>query len=159
MRLTIYTETRAERVPTGALVDGGDQGVILVDEKRERAEGSSVVVSLLGQRVGSGAARRVHLRYRPYDQVRILPDADEAAAAWTQVLAAVATGAKHWKEEHDDGSEVQEAAPWDTHRSLGAAIVEVAGTRFFVRPEPEAEDPGRRLPEASEPDDGPTADA
>lgn len=153
MRLTIYTERRAEHVPTGALVDTGDQGVILVDEKREKAEGSSRTVSLLGQRVGSAASRRVHVRYVPHAMVRIVPDKDQAAAAWAEVLTAVEQGRRRWAEENETG-DANPVPPWEADHGNGSAVVKVQGTRFTVRAEHEPEDPGRRLPDDSDDDGG-----
>ena len=145
MRLTIFTERDAAAVPTGVVVDSA-HGPILIDEKREKADGSVVTISLLGQRINGKGERRVNLTFQPREQVRILPTADEVEAIWSQLLTGVDRGSKHWLEQHDTGDSIP-MAPWDANHRTGRLRVSALGSWYEIATLVEDTDPGRRLPE------------
>jgi hypothetical protein len=140
VRLTIHTTRQAEAVTVGQLVDC-EGGPMLVDETRDKAEGDTRMVSLLGNPPGVESKRRIHLRLRPDEWVRLLPDDDATVAVWRALRAAVSLAERTFQQEHDTGTGVQEGAPWAATGSERVPLIEVrhSGVAYTIEAKPDAE--------------------
>lgn len=146
MRLNIHSNRRANAVQPGDVVDGGDAGPIVVDEVQIHLPTAPQPVVLLGRRPGATGGRRTALHFEHNDNVRVLPDADDAMAVWAEVVGAVELAIESWGNGHgrplaglpDDRAT---RPPWSVEAGELAVGVALVGTAFMVLVDPDPEPP------------------
>jgi len=133
MLSTPYRVARVEHVRPGYLIEH-DKGPHFVDEKRETADGFTLMV-WPAHRVGQG--KRVQLNLRPSGEVVVLPSSDELLLLVAELRSLVRYAAKAWEQQHHvEGRVDQPAAPW---RAEDDTIkVQVAGQTWSLPFTPQA---------------------
>lgn len=126
MRVIIYAERRADEIRPGDVIDGGQAGLIEVDEKRERLGGG---VQLLGNPPGQDGRRKT-LAMEAHHLVRVMPTARQADRVWEELRGAVDLAVDAWAGDHPDAAP-DASPPWDAGEGTAIAV-QVAAGRFLL---------------------------